>query len=153
MAVGVRFVLEDDGDRVQAAEIRGVAVVVRGAAISDRASLEKLADPVALEAGLLAALADDQALRLSVEAAVRPDPRAVGDVVPGFDSQELSGGLYRDLHLGAAVDRDHAAYHDLPGLFADLFTEHRSLLLSNPVPTTILGLVSRRGPGAALQPL
>src|SRR5207253_9831970 len=38
----VGAVLEDDGNRVQTAEIRGVAVVVRSTAIADRSSLEEL---------------------------------------------------------------------------------------------------------------
>ena len=40
--IRVGAVLEDDGNGVQTAEIRGVAVVVRSTAIADRSSLEEL---------------------------------------------------------------------------------------------------------------
>src|SRR3989475_1433129 len=125
--VGVGAVLEDYGDRVQTTEVRGIAVVVQGPAIADRSSLEEFARSRALPGGLLAALAHDQALPLAVDAAVWPDSRAVGDVAPGFDPQELPGALHRDLHLGAALDRDHPAYHHFPGLLTDLFAQHDSL--------------------------
>src|SRR5438093_1719135 len=126
--VSVGAVLEDDGDRVQTTEVRRVAVVVRRSAITDRPSLEELAHSRGLEAGLLATLAHHQALRLAVEATVWPDSRAVGDVVPGFDPEVPPGALHRDLHLGAAVDRDHAAHHHLSSLFTDLFAQHCPLL-------------------------
>ena len=102
--------------------------MVQGPAIADRSSLEEFARSRALPGGLLAALAHDQALPLAVDAAVWPDSREVGDVAPGFHPQELPGALHRDLHLGAALDRDHAAYHHFSGLLTDLFAQHGSLL-------------------------
>src|SRR5262249_42604399 len=126
--VGVGLVLEDGGHRVQTLELRGVTVIVARAPVADGSSLEQPTGTRGLEGGLLAALAHDQALGLAVEAAVLPDPRPVGDVAPGFDPQELPSALHRDLHLGGALDRDHAAHHHLSGLLADRFAQHRSLL-------------------------
>src|SRR5262249_5283544 len=127
--VGVRLVLEDGGHRVQTLQLLGLTVIVAGAPIADGSSLEQPAHTRGLEGGLLATLANDQALSLAVQAAVLPDSGPVGDVAPGFDPQELPGALHRDLHLGATVDRDHAAHHHLSGLLTDLFAKHRSLLL------------------------
>src|SRR5262249_10247704 len=141
--LGIGAVLENDGDGVQAAEIRRVAVVVRRSAVADRSSVEKLTHPRALEGGVLTTLAGDQALPLAENAAVWPDSRAVGDVAPGFDSQELPGALYRDLHLGAAVDRDHAAHLHFAGLLTDLFAQHGSL--SFGLRSSFAGPVVRRG--------
>jgi len=119
--VGVGAVLEDHGDRVQTTEIRGVAVVVLGSTVTHCSSVQELAHSRSLEGGLLAPLARRQALRLAVEAAVRPDACPVGDRASGLDPQELTSALKADLHLRAAVDRKHSAGHDFPLFFTDLF--------------------------------
>src|SRR2546428_423259 len=119
--VGVGAVLEDHGDRVQTTEIRRVAVVVLGSTIAHCSSVQELTHSCSLEGRLLAPLARRQALRLAVEAAVRPDARPVGDRASGLDPQELTGALKADLHLRTAVDREHSAGHDFSRFFTDLF--------------------------------
>src|SRR5262249_5817916 len=90
-------------------------------------AVEEFAHSLGLERGPLATLADDQPLRLAVEAPIWPDSRPVGDRTAVLDSEELAGALQGDLHLRAAVHRKHSAGRDLASLSTTLFATHGSL--------------------------